>query len=237
MKRREIVLFLFVCVVLVGLSGFSVFRNKSRTLQDVTIAFSDPNPVYLSDSIVNKLLIQNKEGQKDQLKDSLDLDMLETLIEKIPAVATTEAYVYPDGRLGLWIEERRPFLKVESTENYFLDRQGNAFELPQKIAVTVPIVSGDITSSTHTELIELVTVLQEDDYLGVQEFHIDKKENTYELTFSGLDYAVAMGPARRLKTKINKLKAYRAYQLSHPTEGQPSRVNLAFEGQVVVTKE
>jgi hypothetical protein len=48
---------------------------------------------------------------------------------------------------------------------------------------------------------------------------------------------VSLGQPVKLKEKINKLKAYHAYQNTQEEPSLAGKINLAFEGQVVTTKQ
>ncbi len=235
MKTKEIVFFIVVLGVVFGATGLALTQNKSRKITTLKIDFENQNPLYLSDTLVNKMLIQKGWVLPDQNKDSLDLSMLESLIEETPAVANSEVFVFPDGQLGIRIKERKPFLKVMGKENYFLDQSGQRFELPALAHDTLPIVKGSLKLSDYPEIISLVWQLQNDPYFGQQQLKIVKKASGYQLYFSALPYVVELGQAKHLTRKINKLKAFQAYQMQQQNTKSLLRVNLAFEGQVVVT--
>lgn len=236
MRKKELVLFVSVFGVVVALSVFAFVQNKARRIQSVVIDFETDTPVFMSDTLVNKMLKQKKVLHKDQFKDSLDLGMLESLIEKTPVVANTEAFLYPDGRLGIRIEERIPVLQINRGRlTYFLDIGGQPFELPAFIDETLPSATGDFDKSEHEDLIALVKTMEQDPFLGNQHFHIRKDNKGYQLQFSEIQYPVQLGKLNKLTEKINKLKAFRAYQITHESSLVPQRVNLAFDGQVVVT--
>ncbi len=237
MKNKQILLFAFVFSVVIGLSGFALHQNKNRKIKTVEIEFSATEPVFLTDSLVNKLLILKKGYKPDQLKDSLDLSMLESLIEKNPAVAVTEAFTYPDGRLGMRIEERKPFLHIKGEHSFFLDQQGNRFQMPSVVIDSLPSVRGKFEDSELPMLLKLVKTLQQDLFLRQNQIEIIKTKTGLDLNFSGLPYTVSLGQPVKLKEKINKLKAYQAYQNAQEERSLAGRINLAFEGQVVTTKQ
>ena len=234
MTRKEIVFFTGVLSLILFVIVFAIQQNSTRKVTALRIAFENQTPLYLTDTLVNKMLKQKGGFTQDQYKDSLDLSMLEATLEGIPAIANSEVFIYPDGLLGVRVEERTPFLKVVGKQTYFLDALGHSFTLPLIKKDSLPVVKGQVQVSDHKELIALVERLQNDRYFGQQALEIIKDEKGYQLHFSAFGYPVKLGQPNRLSEKINKLKAFRAYQLQQEKVAVPRYINLAFEGQVVV---
>ena len=181
-------------------------------------------------------MLKQKKGLKaDQFKDSLDLSMLELIVENNPAVAETQAFSYPDGRLEIQVRERKPFLQVIGKKSFFLDQTGHLFSLPTVKIDSLPVVEGGFAESEIPELIKLVKTIQADSYLKTNTIRLKKANTGYVLTLSGLPYSIELGQAVKMTEKINKLKAFLAYQKIQEIDKLPKRVNLAFQGQVVAT--
>ena len=69
------------------------------------------SPRFLNDSIVNKLLTQNLLSKYSLQKDSLDLNILENKMNKIPEFKNVEIFLFPEGELTFQITERKPLFK------------------------------------------------------------------------------------------------------------------------------
>ena len=74
------------------------------------MSYSNP-PRFLNDSIVNKLLTQNLLSKYSLQKDSLDLNILENKMNKIPEFKNVEIFLFPEGELTFQITERKPLFK------------------------------------------------------------------------------------------------------------------------------
>ena len=77
------------------------------------MSYSNP-PRFLNDSIVNKLLTQNLLSKYSLQKDSLDLNILENQMNKIPEFKNVEIFLFPEGELTFQITERKPLFKLNS---------------------------------------------------------------------------------------------------------------------------
>ena len=68
------------------MSTFAHFRNSMRLVDKIEVNFESHGARFLNDSLVDKLLIQNKGELPWKAKDSLVLSMLESLLEDNPPV-------------------------------------------------------------------------------------------------------------------------------------------------------
>ena len=74
------------------MSAFAHFRNSRRLVEKVEVNFESHGARFLSDSLVDKLLIQNKGKLPWKAKDSLVLSMLESLLEDNPYIDNAEVF-------------------------------------------------------------------------------------------------------------------------------------------------
>ena len=93
------------------------------------VNFETQGAQFLSDSLVDKLLIQNKGGLPWKAKDGLALSMLETLLENNPYVDNAEVYHFQQGILGVIIQEKSAVVRIQGADQYYLDKAGNQFPI------------------------------------------------------------------------------------------------------------
>ena len=80
MKLKKILKYIFFPILLVGIGflyGFSNQRNSQQIITKSVVKFQSKEPYFLSEQIVNKLLIQNNATVKKQAKSVIDLYKLE----------------------------------------------------------------------------------------------------------------------------------------------------------------
>ncbi|HKJ49068.1 MAG TPA: hypothetical protein VJ973_08265, partial [Christiangramia sp.] len=83
MKRSLGYIKAFVLVAIVCLLfGFAEKRHKTRNISKVEVKFTDSENLYVTEEVVNKLLIQNKPSISSIDKETLDLNRVESLLNK-----------------------------------------------------------------------------------------------------------------------------------------------------------
>ena len=127
MKAYKSIIFLVLMLLLLGGSyWFSHTKNQAKKVTEVEINFMHPS-LLLDTLLVNKLLTQNLSKQSKQLKESLDLNMLETQLKRTPEVQNIEVYMLPQGGLSVEVTERKPLFEVASDKRFFGDAEGVLF--------------------------------------------------------------------------------------------------------------
>ena len=79
----------------ISISIFGSLRNQDKKKFKKSIFYSN-NKIFLNDSIVNKLLTQILDDSYLNTKDSLDLNIIETELNKNPLIKRKRAFIYFD---------------------------------------------------------------------------------------------------------------------------------------------
>ena len=111
--KKNIIFLVLMLFLLAEIVYFSNQKNIVRVVDNVKISFTH-SPRFLDTILVNKLLTQNFTGKSVQLKESLDLNMLEKKLNQIPEIQNAELFVLPKGQLSVSITERIPTFKINS---------------------------------------------------------------------------------------------------------------------------
>ena len=105
--NKSILFFVLSSLIFIGSYWFSQYKYGKKNKLSVNINYSNP-PLLLNDSLVNKLLTQNLPVKFSLQKDSLDLNILEKKMNKIPEVENMEIFLLPQGVISFYITERKP---------------------------------------------------------------------------------------------------------------------------------
>ena len=76
MKLKKFLKYIFLPILLGGIGflyGFSNQRNSQQIITKSVVKFQSNEPYFLTEEIVNKLLIQNNATVKKQAKSVIDL--------------------------------------------------------------------------------------------------------------------------------------------------------------------
>ena len=232
--NRSIFYLFFNILILVGLISFSSYRYREQKKVMVKVEFTK-KPILLNDSLVNKLLTQ-KLGAKFILnEDSLDLNILESKMNKIPEVENTEIFLLPDGVMSILITERKPLFKFDSTPSVYSDANGVLFNFNNIDSVPYPkfkTTSSNISIETTALLIKN---LKADPFLSEELKRVRLNDNQYQLKLKSFDFKIIFGSTDRIKEKIKKLKVFCAFQTLQDSLNHFKKINLSYKNQVVAS--
>jgi len=224
-------------VAITGLYAFSSYRNDAKKVENITIDFVGEQSLYITEAMVNKLLIQNYGSLINVPKEKLDLNKIEKIIEANKMVKKAQVYLAINGELEAQIEQRRPIGRIEESTKFYLDDEGLRMPLSMSHSARVPIITGKITGKTLEDVYEILKYINEDEFLrkNVIGIHIED-ENKYQLKFRLEQFVVSLGGVDRLEEKFNNFKAFYTKANKDKTLNNYNLVSLEFNNQVVCTK-
>ncbi len=150
-----VIKFLVISGFIVFMFGFSKQRNEVRKITKIDIEFKEENRLFITENMVNKMLIQNKDSAKSIGKETLDLNKMEKRLLENPMIKNADIFVTIDGVLGVKVIQRRPLARVEGNPNFYLDEDGKNMPLSSVYSARVPIITG-MSESQYPEVTELV---------------------------------------------------------------------------------
>ena len=160
MQLKKHLFFVTVLILTILMSAFAHFRNSRRLVEKVEVNFESHGARFLSDSLVDKLLIQNKGELPWKAKDSLVLSMLESLLEDNPYIDNAEVFHFQQGILGVNIQEKTAVVRIQGPEQYYLDKLGNQFPISNNHTPKVPLYLGQLKEK-QKELEDTLSVITE----------------------------------------------------------------------------
>lgn len=229
----------FICLMIciTSLYAFSGHRSDTRRVEEVSLKFIGENNLYLTKSMVNKLLIQNYGIIKNMPKEKLDLDTIEKVIETNEMVKSAQVYLTIDGKLTSKIVQRQPIGRVEGKTKFYLDEEGKNMPLSRNHSARVPIITGNITGKSLEDVYVILKYINRDEFLrkNVIGIHIEHEDN-YQLKFRLENFVVNLGDVENLEQKFNNFKAFYTKAAKDKTLENYNIVSLEFNNQVVCTK-
>lgn len=228
----------FVLVVLVCfLYGFAEKRHETRKIQMVEVKFTDSENLYVTEEVVNKLLIQNNASASAIDKETLDLNRVESLLNQHEMIENAEVYLTLDGRLKAEVSQRKPIGRVIGNSSFYLDRNGEVMPLSRFYSARVPLMFG-FSDTNISKVFPVVNYIRNDEFLtrhitGVKRLKGDK----YQLELRELDFEVFFGDSSDVALKFNNFKAFYKKALKEKKLDTYKKVNLQFGDQVVCTKK
>lgn len=219
------------------LYSFAKNRNMLRDIQSVSIAFTNGENLYITETAVNKLLIQKEGELKNLSKDTLVLSTLEEVLDDNEMIADAEVYMTVNGVLGISITQRKPIARVLSADPFYIDSQGKAMPLSSYHSARVPLLVG-IGKKQMKTVFPLLKRIENDPFLGHHIVAIKRLgKDAFQLQIRALDFSVFFGSMENIDGKIRNFKAFYKRAMDKGKLKTYKKVNLQFENQVVCTKK
>ncbi|MBD1261843.1 hypothetical protein HZY62_14655 [Maribacter polysiphoniae] len=224
-------------VVITGLYAFSNHRSGQKTVNDFNIEFVGDHNLYITQAMVNKLLIQKFGPLVNESKEKLDLNTMEKVVEANEMVKSAQVYLAVNGGLTSKIVQRKPIGRIEGESKFYLDDDGKRMPLSTSHSARVPIITGKVTGKSLEDVYEILKYINKDDFLrkNVIGIHIASEEK-YQLRFRMEQFVVNLGGVDNLEEKFNNFKAFYTKANKDETLEQYNIVSLEFNNQVVCTK-
>lgn len=224
-------------LVVMGLYAFSSHRSMNKTVSGLEVVFVGDQNLYITQDMVNKLLIQKFGGLENMPKEKLVLNAMEKAIEANKMVKSAQVYLTVDGELKSRIVQRKPIGRVEGDSKFYMDDEGKRMPFSNSHSARVPIITGNITGESLKDVYEILKHINSDDFLrkNVIGIHIEDVAR-YQLKFRMENFVVNLGSIENLDEKFNNFKAFYAKAQKDATLEKFAVVSLEFNNQVVCTK-
>ncbi len=224
-------------LVIAGLYAFSNARHQKKMINGIKIQFLGDQNLYISEGMVNKLLIQNYGPLINVPKEKLVLNTMEKVIEANEMVKSAQVYLTIDGELTSKIVQRKPIGRIEGITKFYLDDEGKRMPFSVSHSARVPIITGKVTGKSLEDVYEILKYINTDEFLrkNVIGIHI-VEDNKYQLKFRMENFVVDLGDIENLAEKFNNFRAFYIKANKDKTLEEFKTVSLEFDNQVVCTK-
>lgn len=236
-SKLNILKVLLLLVVLATAMAFSNERNNERSLGETQVAFIGENDLFITQSAVSKLLIQNIEGAANKTKRIIDLNELESALKSNQMIRNAEVYIDIDGDLIAEVEQKKPLARVLA-DQYYIDDTGSKMPLSRNYSARVPLVTGVLADSADVKLVYTIAKkVESDEFLKQHITEIQKaKGPSIKLRLRTNNIIVELGDTTELDKKFNNLKAFYQKAKKDKIIENYSKLNLRFASQVICTK-
>ena len=232
--KKNIIFLVLMLFLLAEIVYFSNQKNIVRVVDNVKISFTH-SPRFLDTILVNKLLTQNFRGKSVQLKDSLDLNMLEKKLNQIPEIQNAELFVLPKGQLSVSITERIPTFKINSIPSFYADASGVTFPFVKVENNQLPVFEADTIDASIINAAIIIERLKTDTFIKSELKTLYLEGDSYHLKLKSYPFEIVLGNENALNEKIEKLKVFCAFQNIQDSLINYKKINLTYTNQVVAT--
>lgn len=241
MRFKRLLKYLLFLVLTIGLGflySFSSVRNQQAKVSEIIVEFEEGDNSFLTHSMVNKLLIQNKETVVNQAKSVIDLYGLEKQVLKNCYVEKAAVFLTIDGTLKSIIKQRSPVARIVwKNDSYYIDKAGIQVPLSDNYSARVLLISGIKNKEDIQEILPLVSFILTDNFLQKEIVGIDKSDfDEYQFSVRSGNYKIDFGKLSGMDIKFKKLKTFYNQTFEDKTIQNYKAINVKYHNQVVCTK-
>jgi len=236
MKKWQLYITSFLLIIFVSfLFGFASFQNNAKKITDIEVVFDEEQGMFLSEEIVNKLLIESDKNLLKEVKSKIDLYHIEERLNKNPMMERAEVYYMPNGKLQVSVVQRLPYARIQNgSDSHYLDRHGKKMPLSKKYTARVPLVTGVDSDKKEKECFKIVKRIYEDDFFSKQIIGIHRKANgDYLLSTRIGKHKVLFGKPNNIDKKLKKLNIFYKKEWGSDALNKYKLLNLKYDHQVV----
>jgi len=223
---------------MVFLYSFSTAKNLNKKIKKIAIEFAEGNNDFLTQEMVNKLLIQNNGELKNQPKSVIDLQELEHDVLLNPYIKKATVFFTIDGVLKTVVKQRTPVARINTgNSSYYIDKHGFKIPLSSNYSARVMLITGNINEENLEEFSRFVNIILVDDFLKKEIIGIHKtQKNEFILSVRSGEYKIEFGFLEKTNVKFKKLKAFYNKAFVDKTIEKYKTINLKYHNQVVCAK-
>lgn len=225
---------ILLLLVVSFLYGFAQHQNKQEKIDEIEVVFEENQTLFVSASMVNKLLTQSESNLLNKAKTDINLYHLEQALNKNKMIESAEVFYTPSGSMQVSLVQRVPLARIQTKDkSYYIDRQGLAMPLSDNYTARVPLVTG-VNKNTENESFALIQKIAMDPFYKKQVIGVHRKENgDYLLSTRIGTHKVLFGDLINMDEKLRKLKVFYSKEWGTETLDKYKLINLKYDRQVV----
>jgi cell division protein FtsQ len=234
-KWKVYIITLLLLLAVSFLYAFAQHQNKQEKIDKIEVVFEESQALYITESMVNKLLIQSEQDLFSKSKSDINLYRIEQEIKNNKMLENAEVFYLPSGVLQVSLVQRVPVARVQDPRgSYYIDRQGLAMPLSANFTARVLLLTGVDTNDTVKESFELIEKILADPFYKKQIIGLHRKENgDYLLNVRIGNHKVLLGNLINIDDKLRKLKVFYSHHWKKKSLDEYRLINLKYDRQVV----
>jgi cell division protein FtsQ len=253
--------FLIIAGLLVSL-GFVQHQQSQLLCSDMKVIIdggSEHNFIDVND--VRAIIKNSGDSVIGQSVSSIDVGLLETLIENHPSVANAEVYKTINGEINVKVKQRNPLIRIfpVNSDGFYIDDKGYFMPLSSKYSAKVLMASGHIIAGFNTlqgtnineiiqndslakktlldDLFILADFISRDKFWSaqIQQVYVDMNKEIELIPRVG-NHKIILGDVSELEDKFKRLMVFYRDGLSKTGWNEYEIINLKYKDQIVCTK-
>lgn len=241
--KHIIIVVLDVIIAVYLLMAITVFNEpdeKATVCTKVNIHIDDNASGLLSPAEVKRLLEHQRLYPLGQPMQFVSTRKMEEALLDNPYVETAECYKTQNGHISVKLVQRQPVLHVmpANDEQYYIDVHGAI--LPHtRLSGDLLVATGTIERSyAQKRLTPIACHILGDEFWRAQTEQLNVlSDGTLELIPRVGDHIVYLGAPNNIQKKLERLRKFYKYGLSHAGWSRYERISVEYDNQIVCKKK
>jgi len=240
-KTAVIVLDMVIAVYLLfAITVLNQPEEKATVCTAVNIDIAeDQDNGFVTPAEVKRLLERNHKYPLAQPMQFVSTRDMEEVLKKSPFVDEVQCYKTQNGHVNIHLTQRQPVLHImtEQGEQYYVDAKGDI--LPHtRLAGNLLVATGSISHEyARKRLAPIACQILADRFWQDQTEQLNiLRDGTLELVPRVGDHVVYLGAPRDIPRKLDRLRKFYQYGLSHAGWDRYERINMEFDNQIICKK-
>jgi cell division protein FtsQ len=259
--RRISLRVLVVCGFLASV-GFTEHRRNEMLCREIVINVDDSlGNSFVEQRDIAQLILDKFGVLKGKTLQSINISLLEKIIDGNPFVLKAQVFSTVDGKLVVDVKQRTPVVRVINTlnESFYIDDMGMLMPLSDKFSAHVPVANGNIFNRETEQRIRRITqnelndtsfsptllekIFMVGDYVRTHDFWNAQIEQIYVNALGEMELIprvgnqiILFGDEKEMDAKFSKLFTFYKDGLSKTGWNQYKTINVTFKDQVVCSK-
>ena len=242
---------MFGWICLIGVIGYTIYyaymQREAVRCQEIVVKINPNSPKFLDEAEIVDMIEKSGEMIIGSRLSNININLLETKLSTSSSLDNVQIFKKVEskglsfkGKLVISLDERTPIIRIKnSTEDYYMDMDGNKIPTSPKYVERIMIASG---TSPDPEIQK--SLLKMADYVNKNDFWRAQIEQVYVQANGELlllpqvgDYLIEFGTPDDFVVKFRNLKA--VYQQGFKNLGwnKYRTISVKYRNQVVCTKK
>lgn len=238
-------------ILLIGGIGFTMYyawmQREAVRCQEIVVNINPNSPRFLDEKEITDMIEKSGEMIVGSRLSSIDINKIETKLNASSSLANVQVFKKVEskglsfkGKLVVSLDERTPIIRIKnSTEDYYMDMEGNKIPTSAKYVERIMIASGTIpTPEIQAGLLKMANYVNKDEFWRAQIEQVFVQANGELLMLPQVgDYLIEFGTPDDYELKLRNLKA--VYQQGFKNMGwnKYRTISVKYRNQVVCTKK
>ena len=225
---------LFIMIILSIFYSNSINNNRTKYINIGNI-LNDSLVLITKDSIISYLKILNVVEDSMKTRE-IDLNKIESSINEIKYIKTSNTYFGINSDLKISIVERKPLVEINDKDVY-LDFEGEI--VPKSILTKPESINffGSIESSQYQKVANLGQNIIYDDFFKNHFKYIFSDSSEIFIKPKKYNYTIEIGNLEMIENKLVNYKFFYATKLKGKDFEDIKTINLRYANQVIVQRK